>query len=369
MQVPKQIKLKAHNIFTGNLNAGSDIAPGTPLPPPPGGWICANSDVGIDDYCSGFIIHDPAGSISLDATQYLRTENIDASSQSGNGGNVTIQASDAIVGSIDTSGSTDIVHAKYYDWYGNLVDYSYSFNGGDVSVKTDTFKVGTISTDGGRKKGTVAIETSNLPTDVTGQGGTGIVLPPVDEIAKPSVIQQRVLVFIEAQRLAGQKLTAQEIANQLNLSLDIAQIAVLIPIGDSIKVSTPDLSELYNGSLYAGDGDGLDPCGWPCKVIWGAGELSSWALKQLIKHILQSKSESKDSGDENEDNRNWRQDKELTEDEVERLENGGEDVHELKGSKNASKRDLYKDKKGNIYVKPKGGRGPGSPTDLNINDF
>jgi hypothetical protein len=32
----------------------------------------------------------------------------------------------------------------------------------------------------------------------------------------------------------------------------------------------------------------LDPCGWPCKVIWGAGELSSWALKQLIKHIFQS---------------------------------------------------------------------------------
>jgi hypothetical protein len=59
----------------------------------------------------------------------------------------------------------------------------------------------------------------------------------------------------------------------------------------------------------------------------------------------------------------------LTDDEIEKLEKGGEDVHELKGRKNASKRDLYKDEKGNIYVKPKGGRGPGSPTDLNINDF
>ncbi|MBD2307080.1 hypothetical protein H6G17_16385 [Chroococcidiopsis sp. FACHB-1243] len=54
---------------------------------------------------------------------------------------------------------------------------------------------------------------------------------------------------------------------------------------------------------------------------------------------------------------------------MERLQAGGEDIHELKGKRNASKRDLYKDREGNIYVMPKGGRGAGEPTGLNINDF
>ncbi|WP_293348665.1 MULTISPECIES: polymorphic toxin type 33 domain-containing protein [unclassified Microcoleus] len=48
---------------------------------------------------------------------------------------------------------------------------------------------------------------------------------------------------------------------------------------------------------------------------------------------------------------------------------GGEDIHLLKGKRHASKRDIYKDTEGNIYVKPKGGIGTGELTDLNINDF
>jgi hypothetical protein len=112
----------------------------------------------------------------------LRTGNIDASSRTANGGNVTIQASDAIVGSINTSGSTDIVHRRRSDFYGNLVDYSYSFNGGDVSIKTDTFKAGTISTDGGTKNGKVTINASpfvpipdsgNDTGSGSGQAGSG----------------------------------------------------------------------------------------------------------------------------------------------------------------------------------------------------
>lgn len=43
--------------------------------------------------------------------------------------------------------------------------------------------------------------------------------------------------------------------------------------------------------------------------------------------------------------------------------------YDLKGKKNASESDLYKNKKGDIYVKPKSGKGPGDPTGLNINDF
>lgn len=44
------------------------------------------------------------------------------------------------------------------------------------------------------------------------------------------------------------------------------------------------------------------------------------------------------------------------------------DIHDLKERKSAAHRDLYKDCEGNIYVKPKGGGGPGGPTGHNIND-
>lgn len=41
--------------------------------------------------------------------------------------------------------------------------------------------------------------------------------------------------------------------------------------------------------------------------------------------------------------RNWRQDKLLTPYEIARLKQNGIDIHDLKGGKNASKKDLYKD--------------------------
>jgi hypothetical protein len=67
--------------------------------------------------------------------------------------------------------------------------------------------------------------------------------------------------------------------------------------------------------------------------------------------------------------RNWRQDKLLTKQEIEKLKIGGVDIHEIKNEENASKKDLYKDRDGNIYVKLKGGLSPGEATNLNINDF
>ncbi|EAZ88276.1 hypothetical protein CY0110_06664, partial [Crocosphaera chwakensis CCY0110] len=42
-------------------------------------------------------------------------------------------------------------------------------------------------------------------------------------------------------------------------------------------------------------------------------------------------------------NRNWRQDKLLTPYEIAKLKQSGVDIHDLKGGKNASKKDLYKD--------------------------
>ncbi len=67
--------------------------------------------------------------------------------------------------------------------------------------------------------------------------------------------------------------------------------------------------------------------------------------------------------------RNWRQDKLLTPGEIAKLQRAGVDIHDLKNEENASKKDLYKDRDGNIYVKPKGGQVPGEDTGLNINDF
>lgn len=70
-----------------------------------------------------------------------------------------------------------------------------------------------------------------------------------------------------------------------------------------------------------------------------------------------------------ENDRNWQQDQLLSSGEIAKLKQSGIDVHDLKGGRNASKFDLYKDKDGNIYIKPKDGSGAGEPTGLNINDF
>ncbi len=66
------------------------------------------------------------------------------------------------------------------------------------------------------------------------------------------------------------------------------------------------------------------------------------------------------------------QDKILSPAEIGALKEAGIDVHELKtggGGKKASRFDLYKNKAGEINVKPKGGKGPGESTGLNINDY
>jgi hypothetical protein len=59
--------------------------------------------------------------------------------------------------------------------------------------------------------------------------------------------------------------------------------------------------------------------------------------------------------------------KRLTKGEIQKLKDAGHDIHELKGGKNASRYDLFRDDGGNIYVKPKDGSGPGEPTGININ--
>jgi Bacterial toxin 33 len=63
------------------------------------------------------------------------------------------------------------------------------------------------------------------------------------------------------------------------------------------------------------------------------------------------------------------QDKRLSPREKKKLKDAGIDIHDLKGKKSASKRDLFKRPNGDICVKPKDGSGPGEDTGLNINDF
>ena len=62
-------------------------------------------------------------------------------------------------------------------------------------------------------------------------------------------------------------------------------------------------------------------------------------------------------------------DKKLSNGEIDKLKDAGLDPHDLKPKKGGSKFDLFKDKNGNIIVKPKKGNGLGDPTGLNINDF
>ncbi len=60
--------------------------------------------------------------------------------------------------------------------------------------------------------------------------------------------------------------------------------------------------------------------------------------------------------------RNTSQDKKLSKSDIKNLKEKGYDVHRLKAEKHYSRYDLYKDRKGNIYVKPRGGAGAGAPS-------
>jgi hypothetical protein len=128
--------------------------------------------------------------------------------------------------------------------------------------------VGTISTDGGQKKGTVAISTTGVNS-----GTGGIELQDLPSLARPQDgdrVRQNVLTLISARRLAGQKRTAQEIAAQLNLSIEEAEVAVLSPIGDEIQVATPDLSRLNQNGIKTANPLAIPILGGAVVVVGGA---------------------------------------------------------------------------------------------------
>ena len=63
------------------------------------------------------------------------------------------------------------------------------------------------------------------------------------------------------------------------------------------------------------------------------------------------------------------QDKKLSKGEIKKLKDADIDPEALKGGKSTGGLDLYKDKAGNVLVKPKGGHGPGEPTGVNLNNL
>jgi hypothetical protein len=119
-----------------------------------------------------------------------------------------------------------------------------------------------------------------------------------------------------------------------------------------------------------------NPIGWT--VLAGAsGFLAGTYMynnfdEQILDTIGWVLNENGDTGDSEScppEDRNPAQDKKLKKGDIKKLQDNGIDPEELKGDVHTGQWDLFKDKKGNIYIKPKDGSGPGDPTGINIKDL
>jgi RHS repeat-associated protein len=87
-------------------------------------------------------------------------------------------------------------------------------------------------------------------------------------------------------------------------------------------------------------------------------------IAELEAQVLKAQEDAEEEEDACPPERNWKQDKKVTERE---LKEAGIDAHgEKRGQKGT---DIYKDREGNLYEKPKGGKGPGDPLGINIKDL
>lgn len=219
-------------------------------------------------------------------------------------------------------------------------------------------------------------------------------LPSISEEERKRVLTNR-RNFLKARKLAGKRMTAQEIANLLNIPLAVAELAVLMPVGDEIQVPLSDDERLLEGDLLYAQ-DITVPGDWKCwidpvcigtvivgGVIVGGYEAGKFVVKVVDKsgRVIAEKTGAAAEAfwnhffaAEKNKERNPAQDKPLTNGDLKEIEeelgmNGEEIKAEIVGNKNGSKFDLYKDKKGNIYVKPKGNIGPGEPAGYNLNNL
>ena len=129
-------------------------------------------------------------------------------------------------------------------------------------------------------------------------------------------------------------------------------------MGASMGIATADALSL---ALDAGTG-GANLLLTPSEMALGGafGYSLGYALGSILDWI------DTPSYDDSENVCYAKDDKMLSPGEINKLKKGGIHPHDLKEN---ARQDLYKDKDGNIVVKPKGGNGPGEPTGLNINDF
>lgn len=149
------IAIKAINVFTDKLESSSNA----PVQLQP--WIGYGAGYGNENT-------DPGGNISLYARFFMRTGDINTASLSGNGGQVTLAAATATVGTINTRGSTNPERKSFLGGAGTFSTTA-PFQGGNVSVNTSgAFLPGAISTEGG-KPGLVSISSNTglPPHDLT----------------------------------------------------------------------------------------------------------------------------------------------------------------------------------------------------------
>lgn len=104
-------------------------------------------------------------------------------------------------------------------------------------------------------------------------------------------------------------------------------------------------------------------------IGYGIGSVVDWWMGEDSGDSCSSSGFESTPGVPDPDDRDPLQDKKLSKSEIRRLKKAGYDVHDLKGGKGASRYDLFKDRQGNIYVKPKSGAGPGDSLGINIKNF
>ena len=111
------------------------------------------------------------------------------------------------------------------------------------------------------------------------------------------------------------------------------------------------------------------------EILNRAGEAARNQLDRIedfVRNVFRSQESEESEEEEGEQERDWKKDRKLSDGEIKKLKDAGYDIHELKSDCPAgapSRCDLFKDREGNIYVKPKNGQGPGNPVDVNINNL